>query len=315
MIGHKGVYAQFFNSLRKEKLHHAWLLHGPAGIGKATLGFEMARIYLCERGQHLSPVHEACGECHACHMMAAGSHPDFLSVERQWDVGKKRLKRDVGVGQTRGLLSFLSLSGAQSDKRVVLIHEAEKMNLQAASALLKGLEEPAHGSLLLLICKDMMSVPATIRSRCLLQAIMPLHDDECRRVLLTMGMDGEALAFAARLAHGQPGKVSVLADAAVADALLEWDRLTLDIAQMDIGCLQDWIGRYIRKIPHTLVAGIVLDHLDLTMRKDRDFYAFDALMDAAHNLAAWPLEVARRTLNPATTLLAHMLSLRIALRA
>ncbi len=315
MVGHKDVYARFLNGLRKGRLHHAWLLHGPAGTGKATLGFEMARAYLCDRNQHPSSAHEACGECHACHMMAADSHPDFLSVKRQWDSGKKRLKRDVGVGQARDLLSFLSLSGAQSDRRVVLIREAEKMNLQAANALLKGLEEPAHGSLLILACEDAMSMPVTVRSRCLLQAVTPLHDDECRQVLRAMGMDGETLEFATRLAHGQPGKVSALADADIADALLGWDHLTLDVARADIGRLQDWIGQYVRKVPHALVADIVLDRLEYGMREDRDFYAFDAFMDAAHNLAVWPLEVARRTLNPATTLLAHMLSLRIALRA
>ena len=314
MIGHRDIYARFLNGLSKGKLHHAWLLHGPAGIGKATLGFEMARTYLCERNQHSPPVHEACGACHACHMMAAGSHPDFLPVEREWDDRKKCLKRDVNVGQTRNLLSFLSLSGAQSDRRVVLMCEAEKMNLQAANALLKGLEEPVPGSLLILICKDAMSMPATVRSRCLLQAIAPLHDDECQQVLRTMGMDGESLEFATRLAHGQPGKARPLADASIAGALLEWDRLTGDVARADIGRLQDWIGRYVRKIPHTLVADIVLDRLEFVTREDRDFHAFNTLMDAMCDLAAWPTEVARRTLNPSTTLLAHMLSLRIALR-
>jgi len=315
MIGHKDVYARFLNSLGKGTLHHAWLLHGPEGIGKGMLGFEMARTYLCESNQHLSPVHEACGECHACHMMAAGSHPDFLSVERQWDAGKKRLKRDVGVGQARSLLSFLSLSGAQSDRRVVLMREAEEMNLQAANALLKGLEEPAPGSLLILVCQDTMSMPVTIRSRCLLQAMMPLRDDECRQVLRTiMDMNVEALEFAVRLAHGQPGKVSALADATIAAALLDWNHLTMDIARTDIGRLQDWIVRYVRKVPHALVADIVLERLESVMWEDRDFYAFDTLMNAAHDLAVWPFEVARRTLNPATTLLAHMLSLRIASR-
>ncbi len=314
MTGHGDIYARFLNGLSRGALHHAWLLHGPAGIGKAMLGFEMARAYLCERNQPLSPAHEACGTCHACHMMAAGSHPDFLPVEREWNKEKTHLKRDVNVDQARDLLSFLSLSGTQSDRRVVLMHEAEKMNLQAANALLKGLEEPVPGRLLILVCEDMMSVPVTVRSRCLLQAMTPLHDDECRQVLRVMGMEGKMLDFATRLARGQPGKVASLVDKDIADALLDWDRLTVDIARTDIGRLQDWIGRYVRKIPHVLVADIVLDRLESAMRENRDFHAFDALMDTVRDLAVWPTEVRRRTLNPATTLLAHMLSLRIALR-
>jgi len=314
VIGHTDVYARFLNGLGKGKLHHAWLLHGPAGIGKATLGFEMARTYLCETNRYSSPEHKACGECHACRMMTAGSHPDFLSVERQWDDRKKRLKRDVNVEQTRNLLSFLSLSGAQSERRVVLVREAGKMNLQAANALLKGLEEPAFGSLLILVCEDVMSVPATVRSRCLLQAMTPLTDDECRGVLGDMGMDDKVLKFAVQLAHGQPGKVGPLLDKNIADALLAWDHLARDIATVDIGRLQEWIGRYIRKIPHPLVVDIVLNRLEFTIQEDRNFHAFDTLMDVMHGLAAWPAEVARRTLNPASTLLAHLLSLRIALR-
>jgi len=308
------LYARFLNGLGKGKLLHAWLLHGPAGIGKAALGFEMARAYLCEMNQGSTHVHEACSECHACHMMAAGSHPDFLRVEREWDDKKKRLKRDVSVGQARDLLSFLSLSGAQGDRRVVLISEFGKMNVQAGNALLKGLEEPVPGSLLILACEDVMSIPATIRSRCLLQPVAPLSDSECRQVLHDTGMDGDSLEFAVQLARGQPGKVGALADSDIADALLEWDRLTLDLTRADIGHLQDWIGRYVRKIPHALVADIVLDRLESTTREYHDFHTLDTLMNAMYDLAAWPAEVARRTLNPASTLLAHLLSLRIALR-
>lgn len=320
VLGHQDVFARFLNGLSKGKLHHAWLLHGPSGIGKATLGFEMACAYLCEKNRRSSPADEACGTCHACHMMAAGSHPDFLQVEREWDEKKKRLKRDVHVGQTRDLLSFLSLSGSQSERKVVLVREAGQMNGQAANALLKGLEEPAPGSLLILACEDAMSVPATVRSRCLLQAFAPLSTDDCRCVLCEMGMDGEVLEFAVELAHGQPGKAGPLVDANIADALLDWSRLTGDIARADIGHFQDWIGRHVRQIPHALLVDVVLNQLEPVMqanhgREGGDFYTFDTLMDAAHNLAAWPTEVARRTLNPASTLLAHMLSLRIALRA
>jgi len=313
--GHGDVYERFLNTLGRGELHHAWLLHGPSGIGKATLGFEMARAYLCEKNRRSSSAHEACGTCHACHMMAAGSHPDFLQIEREWDENKKRFKRDVHVGQARDLLSFLSLSGAQSSRRVALVSNAGKMNAQAANALLKGLEEPTPGSLLILVCEDVMSLPVTVRSRCLLQTLAPLDDGECRRVLCDMGLDGEVLEFAVQLADGQPGKVSLLTDVGIADALLEWDRLTTDIARADIGHLQDWIGRHVRNIPHTLLVDVVLNQLEVIMQEHGDFHAFDILMDAAHDLAAWPVEVARRTLNPASTLLAHMLSLRIALRA
>jgi len=97
--------------------------------------------------------------------------------------------------------------------------------------------------------------------------------------------------------------------------LLDWERLTCDLAGGDIGHLQDWISRHVRQIPHALLVDVVLNQMERAMQQNEDFHAFDTLMDAACDLAAWPAEVARRTLNPASTLLAHMLSLRIALRA
>jgi len=314
VLGHDQVHARFLDSLGRGKLHHAWLMHGPAGIGKGMLAFEMAREYLCERNRKTGQAGPACGECHACRMMAAGSHPDFLRVERERDESKKRLKRDVHIGQVRSLLSFLSLSGAESRRRVVLVDEAGRMNPQAANALLKGLEEPVAGGLLLMACEHVMALPATVRSRCLLLRMSPLPETECRLALQEMDLDIKVLDFAVRLAAGQPGKVQVLADNDVAVALLEWQTLTRDIGRADIGRMQDWISRHVQAIPHNLIVDVALDNLESTMHAGGALHAREALLKAAWNLAAWPVENIRRSLRPAPALLAHMLALRIALR-
>ncbi|MDX8391231.1 MAG: DNA polymerase III subunit delta' [Mariprofundaceae bacterium] len=326
---HDAVGQRFQHQMDSGQLHHAWLLHGPEGIGKRALAKAMAEAYLCTENRQAGASRPACGECHDCRMMAAGSHPDFMLIERQWNEKTKRFNRDVNIEQIRNLLGFLSLSGSESARRVALIGEAGRMNVQTANALLKMLEEPSAGSLLLLVCEDALVLPATVRSRCLLQYLSPLSGDAMQGILAQMQVAQKAMPLALRLAAGQPGKVAALADADTADALLALCDMFGDPESFDIGQVQQWINRHVAKIPHGLIVETVLAALmpGLMAKADAfcapeagkgqgvsDMQNFDALLNAANELAAWPTAVIRRTLRPAPTLLAHILSLRIALR-
>ncbi len=316
VLGHDAVIQRFQQQMETGTLHHAWLLHGQEGIGKRATAQAMARAYLCKENRVAGVSRPACGECHDCRMTAAGSHPDFMLLEREWNEKTKRLNRDVKIEQVRNLLGFLSLSGSESVRRVALIGEAGHMNVQTANALLKMLEEPAAGSLLLLVCEDVLSLPATVRSRCLLQYLSPLPDDAMQTILTDMQVPPQAMPLALCLAAGQPGKVAALADMEVADALLAWQTMLAHIEVFDIGQVQQWINRHVAKIPHALIVDVVSDLIEQRLLDQRgaSMTHIDALLDAACDLAAWPTEVRRRTLRPAPTLLAHMLSLRIALR-
>jgi DNA polymerase-3 subunit delta' len=241
-------------------------------------------------------------------MLQAGSHPDFLYV------GREEGKRDISVEQVRSLLSFLALSGAESERRVVLLDDAASMNMQAANALLKGLEEPAAGSLLLIVCDDLERLPATVRSRCMLERLATLSDTECRQVLQGLGVEGKALELSLMLADGRPGYVACLAEDEVAEALLAWRDLTCELARADIGALQDWLVKHIQRVPHRLLADTVLSAIEPAMQQPVDFDAHDSLMQAAWKLAAWPQRVVRQSLRAGPTLLSHILSLRVALR-
>jgi len=316
VLGHDALRLRFDEALGRGRLHHAWLLHGPAGIGKRMLANALAADYLCEANRKATEAGPACGECHSCRMMAAGSHPDFLLLEREWNEKTKKLNRDVNIEQVRGMLGFLSLSGAESARRVALIAEAGRLNGQAANAMLKGLEEPSAGSLMLLVCEDVLALPATVRSRCLLQFLSPLNQADMQAVLSGMQIPDEAIDFAVQLADGQPGKVAALADPSIAAALLAWHDLLAEPAVMDIGRAQQWISRHVQKVPHDLIVDTVFAAIrpGLLDKGDGDMRGMDAVLDAARQLAAWPQELIRRTLRPAPTLLAHMLALRLALR-
>ncbi|HCS13330.1 MAG: DNA polymerase III subunit delta [Zetaproteobacteria bacterium CG06_land_8_20_14_3_00_59_53] len=315
VLGHDAVRQRFIEALGLGRLHHAWLLHGASGIGKRMLAHALAADYLCERNRDNVQAGVACGECHSCRMIAAGSHPDFLLLEREWNEKTKKLNRDVNIEQVRGMLGFLSLSGAESARRVALIGEAGRMNAQAANAMLKGLEEPSAGSLMLMVCEDALAMPATVRSRCLLQFLSPLNQDDMQSVLGGMQIPGDAIAFAAQLADGQPGRVAAMADPAVAAALLAWHDLLAEPSVFDIGRAQLWISKHVQKIPHDLIVETVFAAIRPVLLRNRgDMTGMDAVLDAVRQLAVWPQELVRRTLRPAPTLLAHMLALRLALR-
>ena len=163
-----------------DKLHHALLLHGPAGIGKLALAEQFTQLLLCES----SPgVPKPCGACDGCRWYTAGTHPDLRRLEPESrarrvaadeeaettaPVASRAAKpsQEIKVDQVRGLDSFLSLRSHRGRRRIVLVHPAEAMNLNAANALLKALEEPQPGAHFILVSHRPARLLPTIRSRC-----------------------------------------------------------------------------------------------------------------------------------------------------
>ncbi|HEY5683603.1 MAG TPA: DNA polymerase III subunit delta' [Sulfuricaulis sp.] len=139
-----------------DQLPHALLLQGRPGLGKHDFAVQLAQAFLCERPRNAA----ACGECHACHLFRVGTHPDLSSIGPVDDA------RSITVDQIRALGDFLSLRPHTAMRKVVVISPAEAMNINAANSLLKQLEEPPTGCMLLLVTSHPARLPATIRSRC-----------------------------------------------------------------------------------------------------------------------------------------------------
>ncbi len=149
-----------------EHLPHALLLHGMAGVGKGELALAFAAWLLCE-----APTPQGgCGRCRSCGWLAQGAHPDLYVVEPgEEESGTERSKRArqlITVQDVRQVIEALSLSAHQGGRRVVLIHPAEAMNAAAANALLKTLEEPPEGVILVLLSHQPRRLLPTVLSRC-----------------------------------------------------------------------------------------------------------------------------------------------------
>ena len=156
--------------LRKRPLH-GLLFKGSKGIGKFDLAMNFAQSLLC---QHPDESGFACGQCASCHWFEQESHPDFrllqpevLSLDGEETESGKKPSKQISVDQVRGLTDFVGMSAHQGGRRVVVIHPAEAMNINAANALLKNLEEPPKGMLFILVSHKPQQLLPTILSRCL----------------------------------------------------------------------------------------------------------------------------------------------------
>jgi len=174
------------DSLRamRARLPHAFLLHGPRGVGKLELAERVAQFLLCE---HADAAKRPCDKCDACRWYVAGNHPDFRrvepeaiakvppAVEEEGEEGStveapaRRTKQPsivITVDQVRALADFLNLRSHRGALRVALVYPAEDMNANAANAVLKGLEEPPAGAMFILVSHRPARLLPTIRSRC-----------------------------------------------------------------------------------------------------------------------------------------------------
>lgn len=215
IVGQDKAVDQFAGAWVKRTLHHAWLLAGPKGVGKAHFARAAAtRILADAAGPQVGLPGLGTPEDHPiARIVRAGSHPDMRWLERLEKEKGEGLARNITVKQVRQLGAFLGLSPALSPWRVVVIDSADDLEGPAANALLKMLEEPPPNSLFLLVSHAPGRLLATIRSRCRRLDFTSLSDDAMTSILekaapdigsaererlvgISGGSAGRALAFA-----------------------------------------------------------------------------------------------------------------------
>lgn len=206
-------------------LPHALLVYGPPGLAKHTLAMEMVASLLCEASIATDSQVQVCGRCKSCRMFESHNHPDFHYLSSEQFVaarpegnlvyahrylepeekrGKRKPRKVITVDQVRGLIDSFALSSHSASHKVALIEPAEAMNINASNALLKLLEEPTAGSVLILVCNDLSRLPMTIRSRCIAVAVDSPDDDQVLAWLGKQGLSETTARKALAIASGAP---------------------------------------------------------------------------------------------------------------
>ena len=221
LFGHEEAEQLFLNPYNAGKLHHAWMITGPRGVGKATLGYKIARFLL-----NNPPIDEATpglfGDViekeifqsldtdplsRPNQLVSAGSHPDLMVIEKSEDPKTGKMRGKIVIDEVRKLNGFYQKTSADGGWRIALIDTADDMNRNAANGILKILEEPPKNSILILLVNAPGKLLPTIKSRCRMLRLSPLVNETVRKILQKdfPMLDKTEIDFYASLSDGSPG--------------------------------------------------------------------------------------------------------------
>lgn len=281
---------------------HAWLLHGPSGLGQYPLALELVRAWLCE-----TPTPDgACGQCESCHAIDVRTHADLFvlmpetdMLELGWPLGekaqadiddkKRKPSKEIRVDAMRDAIEFAQRTSGRGRGKAVLVYPAERMNHVTANALLKTLEEPPGDVRFVLASEAAHQLLPTIRSRCLGHTMAWPTDSEAAAWLARQGVPASDVAALLRAAGGRPEDALAYSRAGV-DAK-HWAALPKAVARGDTGAVADWS-------PARVVDGLLkLCHDLMAVRAGaapRFFSSADLPQPPSfETLAAWSRELAR----------------------
>ena len=199
LVGHSEAWRHLERAARSGQVAHAYLLTGPESIGKTTLAVEFAKLLLCERAD--AGTGEPCGECAPCRKISHGNHPDVRLIE------PRDGKRQLGVEVAReDVVRLANRAPSEGRWRVFILPSAEHMTPSTVNALLKTLEEPPEGVVLLLTSAEPENLLPTLLSRC---QLLPLHgvvhDDIVKTLIERQNLDHTQAKGLADLANGRLG--------------------------------------------------------------------------------------------------------------
>src|SRR5882757_10038897 len=220
LLGHEAAEKTMLAAQRSGRLHHAWLLAGPRGIGKATLAWRFARFLLSGQAEaglfggepdSLDVPADTPGRS----LVDARSHPDLFHLRRTLNPDTGRMRAEIAVDDVRELGAFMHMTPAMGQWRVAIVDAADEMNRNSANAVLKVLEEPPPNAVLLIVAHAPGRLLPTIRSRCRRLALKPLGTDTVMQLLGDYAPDTaqEERVALADLSEGSVGRALELAGA------------------------------------------------------------------------------------------------------
>ena len=211
IVGHKQVVAQLCLMQQEDRIPHAMLFCGTDGVGKSLVAEALAATILC----HAPVNNQACGHCKACQALAAGTHPDFFQIQPE---SETKAAPAIRIEAVRKLQEEIARIPLLSERRLVIMQEADKMNEAAANCLLKTIEEPSGQIVFILLTSRPSALLDTIISRCMRVEFGILQPEELVAILHQQGIE-EPLA----------GKLASIADGSVSKALTMQDEELLNL--------------------------------------------------------------------------------------
>jgi len=254
LVGHDQAEKTLLAAQQSGRLHHAWLMTGPRGIGKATLAWRFARFLLAGQDQgglfgggleNLDVSRDAPGR----NLIDARSHPDLFHLRRALNHDTGRIRAEIAVDDVRGLGEFMHMTPAMGKWRVAIVDSADEMNRNSANAVLKILEEPPPNAVLLIVSHAPGRLLPTIRSRCRRLALQPLKDDTVVKLLgdhapETKDEERRALAL---LAEGSIGRALELAGAGSLELYREMVEVLATLPDLDMPRLHAFAERFAKR--------------------------------------------------------------------
>lgn len=232
ILGHEQVKEHFINAIRAQKVSHAYILSGEAGMGRKTLANAFALMLLCEQKEHAPCLH-----CHACKQVLSGNHPDLIYVTHAKPAS-------IGVDDVREQINdTISVRPYSSDYKIYIVDEAEKLTPQAQNALLKTIEEPPSYAVILLLTTNQESFLPTILSRCVQMKLKPLQDTAVKVYLMERFQIPESSAEVyTAFARGNLGKAVTISSSEIFQEMYQkFLKLLGNIHDMDISQILDQI--------------------------------------------------------------------------
>ena len=255
LLGHEAAEKTMLAAHESGRLHHAWLMAGPRGIGKATLAWRFARFLLCGQqqgglfGGGAAEGLDVSADAPGRSLIDARSHPDLFHLRRTLNPDTGRMRAEIAVDDVRELGAFMHMTPAMGQWRVAIVDAADEMNRNAANAVLKILEEPPPNAVLLMVAHAPGRLLPTIRSRCRRLTLQPLADDIVMRLLGELAPDvkeGERAALA-RLAEGSIGRALDLAGSGSLELYNEMVGVLATLPELDMPRLHGFAERFARR--------------------------------------------------------------------
>lgn len=275
---------------------HAWLLHGPSGLGQYELALALAQAWLCE----VPSPQGACHQCGSCHAIAVRTHPDLCvlmpeteMVHRQWplsekaqaelDDKKRKPGKEIRVDAMRDAIEFTQRTAAKGRGKVVLIYPAEMMNHVSANALLKTLEEPPGDTRFILATQSAHLLLPTIRSRCMSHAMLFPAPEASLQWLQSHGMAPDSATVWLAASGNRPlDALDMSGSGAPSEA---WTGFPQAMRRGDVAFIKEWGATQLLSALHKLCH----DQLSLSVGGSPRFFPAQALVPGCQfaRLSSW----------------------------